>query len=144
LTSFNSRLLTPPREEEEIYPYRRVWRSIALETGAMFAAAVALFILVNIIGFTFPAILRVPLKIAIALLPAALWLVFSYFAERLSPEPRTRLLAVAVVSALVANAVGLPFVEDTLQVDRWLSLASAVDRIAGYTLTVGIVQGLIQ
>jgi hypothetical protein len=144
LTAFNSRLLTPPREEEEIYPYRRVWRSLILENGIMFGVALVFFVLVNFLGFAFPDALRTPLKILIALLPAILWFAFSWMAERLVPEPRTRLLSVALVSGLIANAVGLPFLSETLQVERWLSLASAIDRIVGYTITSGIVYGLLQ
>src|SRR5688572_5828122 len=46
VTSYNPRLLTPP-EEEEIYPYRRVWRSLIVETSLLFALTAVLFVLVN-------------------------------------------------------------------------------------------------
>ncbi len=137
------RLLTPPREEEEIYPYRRVWRSLVLEAGVLFAVAVVAFVLVNFLGLTPPEPLTFPLALALTLLPLALWVAFSLSAERSVPEPRPLLLPVLVISALVAKAVGIPFVEETLRVEEWLSLASAVDRIIGYAFTVGVVQSLL-
>ena len=49
------------------------------------------------------------------------------------------LVAVFIISSLVAAAVGIPLVENVLQIDRWLPLAGALDRVIGYTFTVGIV-----
>jgi hypothetical protein len=140
LTSFDSRLLTPPREEEEIYPYRRVWRSIILEAGGVFAAAAGLFVLVNFIGLPVPDLFRRPLNILLALLPALLWFLFSYLPERAVLQPRVRLLPVFIAACLATNAITYPFITETVRPELWLSLASAVNRIFGYTFTVGILQ----
>lgn len=140
MTSFNPRLLTPPREEEEVYPYRRVWRSIGLEITLLFVVAVGLSVLVSIFGISLPAWLNRPGGVALALLPFGLWLLFSSLQEQRVPEPRSRLLTVAIISALVANAVGIPMVNDLIQTDRWLPLTSALNRILGYAFTVGILQ----
>ena len=43
----NPRLLTPPREEEEVYPYRRVWLSIVIEIGVMLGITVALYVMIG-------------------------------------------------------------------------------------------------
>jgi RsiW-degrading membrane proteinase PrsW (M82 family) len=80
----------------------------------------------------------------LALLPVGLWGIFSWWQERFVPQPRLRLLPVLAISALIANAVGLPLVNDFLQVDRWLPLSSALMRIAGYTFTVGVVQEVLK
>jgi hypothetical protein len=73
-----------------------------------------------------------------------LWLYFSWFQERFVPQPRQRLLAVALISALVANAVGSPLINEFFQVDRWLPLSSAVNRIIGYTFTVGVTEEFLK
>ena len=144
MTTFNPRLLTPPQQEAEIYPYRRVWQSITIEVGILLAITMLLFVLTSIIQVSIPTRFHTPIRIGLALLPIGLWLYFSWWRERFAPQPRERLLAVMIISALAANAIGIPLAEEFLQVDRWLSLSSAVSRIIGYTFTVGIVQGFIK
>ena len=133
-------LLTPPREEEEIFPYRPVWRSVAIVSGLLLVMTVSIYVLVNVIGLSAPDSLRLYLGIPVALAPAGLYLVFSWFREQLVPAPRQRLIAVLVISGLVASAIGIPLINDFFQVSRWLPLSSAINRIVGYTFIVGIVQ----
>jgi RsiW-degrading membrane proteinase PrsW (M82 family) len=141
---FNPRLLTPPQQEEEIYPYRPVWRSVAIESGIVGIVTIGLFIFINLLHPVIPLRFNTPIVIGVACLPIVLWLYFSFLQERTAPQPRRRLLAVALISALVANAVGIPLVNEFLQVDRWLPLSSAISRIIGYTFTVGIVQEFLK
>jgi hypothetical protein len=134
-------LLTPPREEEEVYPYRRVWPSIILEIGALFGLGFALFVAVALFGMSVPPSLQLPFNLGLTLLPVALWLLFSYLRERTVPQPRRNLLGVFIISALVANAISIPLMS-YLRVEQWLSLAGTIDRVLGYTLTIGILHEL--
>ncbi|HEX2905306.1 MAG TPA: PrsW family glutamic-type intramembrane protease [Phototrophicaceae bacterium] len=140
MTRSNLSLLTPPQEKEEIHPYRRPWRSLVFETAIVFGVAAVLYALVNILGIKFPPRFYPVIGLGLALLPLGLWLAFSWWPERRVPQPRQRLLTVVIISALVANAIGIPLVNDFLQVDRWLPLDSAINRIIGYTFTAGIIQ----
>jgi hypothetical protein len=144
VTTFNPRLLTPPQQEEEIYPYRRVWQSVAIEVGVLFATTILLYVVTNILNISIPTSYYAAIALVLAFLPILLWLYFSWWQERFVAQPRQRLLAVAILTALAANAVGVPLVNDFLQVEKWLPLSSAVNRIIGYTFTVGIVQALIK
>ncbi len=144
MAATNPRLLTPPLQEEEIYPYRRVWQSIIIESGIYLGITVALFITVNILGISIPANLHPVLAIFLVLLPIGLWLIFSWWAESRSRLPRVRLLVVATISALAANAIGIPIVTDFFMLDRWLPLSSAINRIIGYTFTLGITHETIK
>lgn len=141
---FNPRLLTPPQQEEEVYPYRDAWRSVAIESGVVGVVTILLFILVNIVRLQIPQQFNGIIATGLACLPIILWLYFSWRPERTVPQPRQRLLAVALISALIANAIGTPLINEFLQVDRWLPLSSAISRIIGYTFTVGIVQGFLK
>ncbi len=141
---FNPRLLTPPQQEEEIYPYRDAWRSVIIESGILGILTIALFVLVNVVRVHIPQRFNVPISAGLACLPVLLWLYFSWFQERTVPQPRQRLLTIALISALVANAVGTPVINEFFQVDRWLPLSSAISRIVGYTFTVGIVQEFLK
>jgi len=144
MTNFsNPRLITPPREEEEIYPFRRVWRSIIIENGTLIAIAMVLFG-ITFLGFSFPQPIFMPLNIALVLLPLALWIIFSYLPELRVQQPRQNLRLIIILSALVANAIGYPIIRDILQVNDWLALASARDRIIGYTVSVGILQEFLK
>lgn len=140
--STGPRLLTPPIEEEA-YPYRRVWRSLMIEVGILLSLTLAIWF-ASLANVTIPVNLRTPVNIGFALLPFGLWLGISWFTERLVPQPRRQLVVVAAVTALAANAIGIPLVEQVFQVDRWLPPAAAVTRILGYTFTVGITQELIR
>ena len=139
MTSYNTRLLLPP-EEEEVYPYRRVWRSLGLESVILLLVAVGLWVLLNFIGLRVPAIAQRPVGVLLALVPLGLWALLSLFKERSALEPRTHLVAVVAIAALAANAIAMPLIDSFLQVERWLPLTSAINRIAGYTFTVGVVQ----
>ena len=140
----NPRLITPPREEEEIYPYRRAWRSIFIETGTMMVAMVLIFGLVNIIGLQVPDDFRLYSNIILAISPAIMWLLFSRLPENNAVEPRRRLLTTFTVTALVANAIGIPLIDSIFEPDSWLPLQSNVNRILGYMLTVGILQEFLK
>jgi len=93
---------------------------------------------------TFPSALKQPTALFVALFPAVLWLRFSWLRERTVPEPRQGLLLVAVIAALAANAVGVPFVNNVLRPDEWLPLSGAVSRIVGYAFTVGVIHEFIR
>jgi RsiW-degrading membrane proteinase PrsW (M82 family) len=139
-----SRLLTPPPEREEKPPYRPVWRSMTIEGGIMVGITTMLFIGANVLSIRPPTSLDVYGGLFLALLPALLWLLFSWWPERRVPQPRQHLLTVAIISGLAANAIGIPLINDYLQVERWLPLSNAINRIIGYTFTTGIVQELLK
>ncbi len=140
MTDYRARLLTPPREEEEIRPYRSVWRSLIIENGLYGGFTALCFVVFGIFSLPLPTALRLPINILVAVLPIVLWIVFSLFAERFVPQPRRQLLPVFLFSVLVARAIGQPLVTEFLRVQEWLPLDSALKRIVGYTFTVGIVQ----
>src|SRR5262249_19517007 len=53
-------------------------------------------------------------------------------------------IIVVILSALAANAIGLPLVDHAFAVDQWLVTAPGITRILGYTLTAGIVQEILK
>lgn len=140
----NPRLITPPREEEEIYPYRRAWRSIFIETGTIMGMMVIIFVLVNFLGLAIPVEFRLYSNILLAISPTVLWLLFSRVPENDVIESRRRLLTTFTVTALVANAVGIPLINAVFEPNSWLPLQSSVNRILGYMLTVGILQEFLK
>lgn len=144
MSTYRSGLITPPREEEEVYPYRRAWRSIFLESGLVLGTMLVIFVLVNFLGVRAPLPWRVYINIGLAILPTVLWVVFSRVAESRVLEPRRRLLTTFIVTALVANAIGMPLLNRVFAPTTWLPLQDTVTRIIGYMLTVGILQEFLK
>ncbi len=138
------RLLTPTATNKDISPYRNVWRSLAFEIGVLGAVCIALFVAFNYLGVNLPVNLRPAVNIAIALLPVGLWYLFSVLAETRVEEPRSRLITTFAVTALIANGIGIPFLEDIIRADQWLPLASSSMRIIGYMLTYGVIQEVLK
>jgi hypothetical protein len=143
VTTYNPRLLTPI-EQEDVYPYRRVWVSIAIENSVLFGMAAVLYLVITIFGVNLPTQLYLPINIVLVAAPVLLWLTFSYLRERSVVQPRERLLTVLVIGALVANAVGIPVIEQVFQTERWLPLSNGVVRIVGYTVTFGAFQEVLK
>ena len=116
-----------------------VWRRITFQLAAV-AAVASIFVLFAELATLAPDadVSRILTGVAV-LSPPAVWLIVSASAERQSTKPRLRLIAVAVLSALVAAAVGLPVTQHFYRVNDWLPLESVFLRIAGYALTAGMV-----
>ena len=77
--------------------------------------------------------------LALAIVPAAIWLGFFYRRDRLEPEPRTMVLGEFFLGLLVATAIGIPLVDQVFDVGSWL-FASPLVHLAGGILIVGAIQ----
>jgi RsiW-degrading membrane proteinase PrsW (M82 family) len=142
--SFEPILLAPQEEQKEIYPYRRVWRTALIEIGILLALTIIAAAVMRFLQPTIGQTQRRLIGYALAMLPPSLWLVFSYWGERRALHPRNRIITVAILAALAANAVALPLIKLLFAVDEWLPTAPGTSRIVGYAFTVGIVQEFIK
>jgi hypothetical protein len=137
-------VVVQPREEREVYPYRRVWRTASIEILILVILALAAYFGATRFGLRLEAAERRAFGLAFAVLPFGLWLLVSYRAERRSPNRRDGLLTVTILSALAANAISVPLVERAFAVDEYLTTAYGLSRILGYTFTAGIVQEFLK
>lgn len=135
--SFEPILLAPEEEVEEIYPFRRVWRTSWLEVSTLLAAVLLIVMLTDLLG-VLPTDLRdAPPKVAVALLPLAAWLGFSYWGERRAVIRRRGLIRVLILGGLVASGVAVPLEEHLFVPDQWLPAAGFFGRLFGYMFTLG-------
>src|SRR5690349_7038539 len=141
MTTYGPRFITPPTDEQELYPYRPVWRALIFEAAILAAIALMLYIAIDLFNIALPTQLKSYVAIGLTITPCLLWLFFSWWAEYGVSQPRQHLIALVILSMLVASAVGSPLVDQYFRVETWLPLAPAVNRILGYTVTAGIVQG---
>ena len=144
MSVYKQGLLTPPNEEQVVYPYRRVWRSLIIENAVLFGVATGAAVAFGLLGIALPTAIIPAVNAALIVLPVLLWLIFSVWRERFALEPRIRLITVFVITALAANAIAVPFIDGVFQPERWLPLAGAINRIIGYAFTVGIVQEAVK
>ncbi len=81
--------------------------------------------------------------IVMALIPAAIWLGFFYEQDRLEPEPKSYVLGVFALGALLAIGIGVPLVDNVFNVSRWL-YADTTTTIVGGILVVGFTQEFLK
>jgi RsiW-degrading membrane proteinase PrsW (M82 family) len=106
------------------------------------ATALLVAIVAALAGPTGPRLAGISLVVVgviLALVPAAIWMAVFYVQDAREPEPKRTVLAVFVLAALLARAVGIPLIEDVYQVDSWLA-SGPVFHILGAILVIGFVQ----
>ncbi len=81
--------------------------------------------------------------IALAMVPAGVWLAFFHRRDRREPEPMSKVLRVFVLGALLAGAIGIPLVERGFDVSSWLYRSPATF-LVGAVLVVGFTQEFLK
>lgn len=122
---------------------KSVWRSAALNVAAVVAFAVFVAILAAIFDPVLEGTALVLVGFVLSLVPAVLWLLFFYAQDLLEPEPKTYVIGVFVLGALLASAVGIPVVRNLFHVQTWLG-NSFLSNLLGSILVVGFVQEFLK
>ncbi len=130
-------------DDAEVNPYGQVWLPLAFQVGILLVVVVVIYLIFRLFTPSLPRLIGQALDLLLALLPLGLWLFFGWWRERFVLQPRERLLMVAIISALAANAVALPLIEQVYQVERWLAIAPTATRVLGFTFTVGASQSMV-
>jgi RsiW-degrading membrane proteinase PrsW (M82 family) len=107
--------------------------------GLILGQVVFVLVVVALVAFLKPTLsgwALLVIGLVLALIPALLWLTFFYQQDRLEPEPKGHVLSVFVLGALLAQAVGIPLLDDVLKVTRWLPVAPWAN-LLGSILVVG-------
>ena len=84
-----------------------------------------------------PALLVV--GVLLALVPAALWLIFFYVQDRLEPEPKKEVFKIFLVGLALAGAIGIPVTDHLFRVPDWL-YRSSVSLVLGSIFVVGAIE----
>lgn len=118
------------------------------QTGWVLVAALVGFVLlvVGIDRFVHPGLegnLLIAAGLVIALVPAAIWLIFFYVQDRLEPEPKRYVVGVFILGALLASAIGTPVVNELFRVKEWL-YDSPMLQLVGGILIIGFSQEFLK
>lgn len=103
--------------------------------------------LVALIAPSLPATLSgaslVVAGIVLAVIPALIWLAFFYQQDRLEPEPKSYILRVFLLGAILASGVGIPLVRDFFRIGNWL-YADDLTHLLGSIFAIGFVQEFLK
>lgn len=142
--SFEPIQLAPALEEKEVYPYRRVWRTASIEIVILVAVTLAIYLIEHFRPINLSPTQTTVIGLGLTVLPVLLWIGISYRRERRALLPRPALFPIMILGFLVANAVGIPLVNQVFNVNDWLTAASGLSRIVGFTLVVGFTQEFLK
>ncbi|HHX43106.1 MAG TPA: PrsW family intramembrane metalloprotease [Chloroflexi bacterium] len=127
--------------------YRRVsenrkglWWSTILALVGLVLFVLTVRVVVGTTGLAISRGVLLPIGVVLALVPAALWLVVFYAQDRLEPEPKERVAGVLVLAALLAQAVGIPAVNEVFAFSEWIGSAPVALQVLGSILIVGVPQ----
>ncbi len=122
---------------------RSVWRAGLLQIVSLVAFVLIVELVVSLTDLTLNGWSLLIAGIVLALVPALLWLFFFYQQDRLEPEPKGAVVGVFILGALLAQAVGIPLIEEVFDVRRWLPIGTW-SHILGSILIVGFTQEFLK
>jgi RsiW-degrading membrane proteinase PrsW (M82 family) len=122
---------------------RSIWRAGIVEIAGLLAYVGLAELVVVVFRPTVGSQVLLPVGIVLSLIPAAIWLAFFHAQDRAEPEPRQHVLAVSVLGALLAIAIGQPFINDLARAPQWLD-NDTLTQIVGSILIVGVVQEFLK
>lgn len=109
-----------------------------LEIGGVVLFAAVVVAITNLTHPQLSGVALVAAGVVVAIVPAILWLVAFYRQDRIEPEPRTYVIGVFVLGALLAQAIGQPIIRELFRVQDWLG-ANTLTGVLGSILVVGMV-----
>jgi len=130
-------------EAKAIHERKHVWRDEILLIVSLVVFVGIVYVLDGALQPVFTNTTLLLTGVFLALVPAAIWLVFFYLQDRADPEPKGFVLGVFGLGALLAAAVGIPVVENLFRVSHWLR-TDTMSTIVGGILVVGFTQEFLK
>ena len=97
-----------------------VWTSAILALAAVLVFVAAVVAIDAALKPQLSGIALLAVGIVLAIVPAALWLVFFYLQDRLQPEPVGKVTQQFVIGLALAGAIGIPLTDQVFAVQDWL------------------------
>jgi RsiW-degrading membrane proteinase PrsW (M82 family) len=109
-------------------PHDGFWRATIVQVAAMAVFSLVVALLANYVG-PLDDPWRVPVGLALVLVPSASWLYYFYRQDRLRPEPKTRIVEVFLLALVLTEAVGYNLLR-WFRLDEWAATLSAASLAA--------------
>ena len=130
-------------EPKAVHERKHVWRNEFLLIISLIVFVGVVYVLDGALKPVFTASTLLLTGVFLALVPAAIWLVFFYMQDRLEPEPKGYVLGVFALGALFAAAIGVPLIENVFRVSHWI-YTNTLTTILGGILVVGFTQEFLK
>ncbi len=117
---------------------RGLWWASLIGIAVLVAFVVVVAAIFSSIQYQPEGVSLVVVGVILSLVPAAIWLIFFYLQDVREPEPKSLVLAVFVLGALVARAIGIPLIDEGFRASTWLT-ASPLIHILGSILVTGFI-----
>lgn len=130
-------------ELKAVHERKHVWRNEFLLIISLVVFVGVVYALDGAVKPVFTTSTLLLTGVFLALVPAAIWLVFFYMQDRLEPEPKGYVLGVFALGALFAAAIGQPLIENVFRVSHWI-YANTLATILGGILVVGFTQEFLK
>lgn len=122
-------------------PRKSFWRTEIADIALLIIFVGIFQVFAPSLAGALPAEVQLPVGIALAIVPALLWLSIFYAQDRSNPEPRHFVAGVAILSGLLAAAVGQPLINGFFRIANWIHHSPLID-ILGSILVIGVIQEL--
>ena len=122
---------------------KSIWRTGLVEIVGLLVFVGIVELLVSVLNFQPTGDTALIVSIVLAVIPAALWLLFFYAQDRAEPEPLHFVAGVAVLGGLLAAAIGQPLINTVFRTADWLP-RDTLTEILGSILVVGFTQEFLK
>jgi RsiW-degrading membrane proteinase PrsW (M82 family) len=130
-------------ESKAVHERKHIWRNEFLLIISLIVFVGVIYALDAALKPVFTASSLLLSGIFLALIPAAIWLVFFYLQDRVEPEPKGYVAGVFILGGILAAAIGVPLVENVFRVPHWIH-TNTLSTILGGILIVGFTQEFLK
>ncbi|MBN8654097.1 MAG: PrsW family intramembrane metalloprotease [Anaerolineae bacterium] len=130
-------------DSKSIHERKHVWRDEFLLVIGLCAFVGIVYALDGALQPQFTPTTLVLTGVFLALVPAAIWLTFFYLQDRAEPEPKSFIMGVFALGAILAGAIGVPVVESLFRTSHWI-YTDTLTKIVGGILVVGFTQEFLK
>lgn len=138
----NGRWFCDEHYTKATYKRSGVWRSGAVAVVGLLIFVAAVVALDTFLQPDLTGTVLLLTGVGLAIIPAALWLLFFYQQDRLEPEPVGQVARMFVIGLALAGAIGIPVTDQLFRVQEWL-YRDDLTTLLGSIFVVGAVEAFI-
>jgi RsiW-degrading membrane proteinase PrsW (M82 family) len=141
--SIGGRWFCDEHYNKAVYNRKGVWRTAIAAVVALLIFVAAVVVLDLVLKPQLSGGALVLTGLILAVVPAALWLVFFYQQDRLEPEPLGYVVRMFVIGLALAGAIGIPLTDQLFGVQNWLYRDPLTTWIGSIFITGGVAAFII-